>query len=178
MNYTITTNRLNLRPPEMEDAESLFLLMSDESLTKFLTWLPHSNVEVTKELIHNLILSQKDGKAYHWCVCLNNIIIGFVSLIDVRRSIRTWTIDRAEISYWIGANYQNKGYASEASAAIIQFGFENLLLHKIIVAHALENIESQKICSKLGFTQYAHEHDAFKKNNKWHDLIWYELIKQ
>ena len=99
-------------------------------------------------------------------------------MIDVRRKIRAWTLNRAELSYWIGTEYHGKGYATEASKAIIGFGFKNLNLHKIIVAHAFENVESQSICGKLKFTRYAHEHDAFQKNNRWYDLIWYELIKE
>ena len=41
----------------------------------------------------------------------------------------------------------------------------------------LENTESKKICHKLGFQVYAQEHHAFMKEGRWHDLIWYELLK-
>lgn len=161
----------------MDDAERLFSLMSDVSLTKFLSWEPHSNVETTKEVIKSLIDAQRNDRGYHWCACLDKQIIGLVSLIDVRRKLRTWTINRAELSYWIGTKYQRKGYATEASGAVIDFGFEFLGLHKIIVAHAAENTESEKICTKLDFVRYAYEHDAFNKENTWHNLLWYEKIK-
>lgn len=176
-NYQIKTERLILRQPCLNDIGELFNLMSDPRLTEFLTWEPHTSIETTKALVNNLIDAQLNDKAYHWCVCLNDTVIGLVSLIDVRRKIRTWTINRAELSYWIGLGFQNKGYATEASTKVVEFGFNNLSLHKIIIAHAGENIESKSICKKLHFTQYAFEHDAFRKNNKWHDLIWYELIK-
>lgn len=178
MNYEIKTERLLLHPPCIDDVSELFQLMSDEKLTRFLTWEPHASMDTTKVVVQSLIESTQNDKGYHWCVWLDDKIIGLVSLIDVRRKIRTWTIYRAELSYWIGTEFQGKGYASEASGAIIEFGFNHLNLHKIIVAHALENIESQSICKKLSFIKYAHEHDAFQKDDVWHDLIWYELIKQ
>jgi ribosomal-protein-alanine N-acetyltransferase len=178
MNFDINSERLFLRQPEPEDVNELFLLMSDSGLTRFLTWEPHTNIETTKAVIQNLIEAQKNEKGYHWCILFNNNIIGLVSLIDVRRKIRTWTLNRAELSYWIGTRYKGKGYATEASRAVTEFGLLNLGLHKIIVAHASANIESEKICRKLGFHKYAHEHDAFQKNEEWHDLIWYELINQ
>lgn len=178
MNFEINTERLVLRPPSRDDVDRLFLLMSDNIVTQFLSWEAHSNIDTTKGLILSLIEAQRNDKGYHWCVWLDNEIIGLVSLIDVKRQIRTWTFNRAELSYWIGSNYQRKGYATEGCRSIIEYGFSRLDLHKIIVAHVTENIESQKICNKLSFTKYAYEHDAFQKNNKWHDLIWYELIKQ
>ncbi len=178
MDVNLTTERLTLREPSLLDAEQLFQLMSTFELTEFLTWEEHTKIETTKALIENLILSQNNDKGYHWCICLEKDVIGLVSLIDVKRKIRTWTLNRAELSYWIGVKYQGKGYATEASRTILEFGFNNLNFHKIIIAHAAKNIESKSICNKLGFTQYAHEHDAFNKNGVWHDLIWYELIKK
>jgi len=177
MKYDIKTERLFLRQPDAEDAHELFNLMSDIKLTQFLAWESHTNIETTMTVLQSLITSQQNDKAYHWCICLNNEIIGLISLIDVKRKIRTWTLNRAELSYWIGSLNQGKGYATEASTKIVEFGFNNLDLHKIIIAHASENTESKSICKKLDFSQYAHEHEAFQKNDKWHDLIWYELIK-
>lgn len=178
MNCDIKTERLFLRKPTMDDVNDLFHLMSDEKLTRFLTWEAHRDRDTTKTLVQSLIDAQQNDKAYHWCICLNGQIIGFVSLIDIKRKIRTWTLNRAELSYWIGSHDQGKGYATEASKYVVYFGFNNLDLHKIIIAHAHENTESKSICEKLNFNQYAHEHDAFFKNNKWHDLIWYELINK
>lgn len=176
MDFTIKTKRLVLRPPTEKDGQVLFELMSDTRVTKFLSWESHTNIQTTKSLIENFILSQNNDKGYHWCICLENKIIGLVSLIDVKRKIRTWTLNRSELSYWISTNNQGNGYATEASKGVIDFGFQYLNFHKIIVAHANLNIESKSICDKLGFKQYAHEYDAFKKDGVWHDLIWYELI--
>lgn len=177
MEYLVKTERLTLRLPKLSDKERLFCLMSDKELTTFLTWNSHTNINSTETVIKALIKSQKEDKGYHWCICLDDKIIGLVSLIDIRRTMRTWTLNRGELSYWVGKEYQGKGFATEASKAIVNFGFIKLKLHKIIIAHAAKNIQSKKICKKLGFTKYAHEHDAFKKNNEWHDLLWYEQIK-
>jgi ribosomal-protein-alanine N-acetyltransferase len=176
MDTQIITERLVLNQPTLGDTHSLYELMSKYVDTTYLTWEPHSKVETTKELVKNLIESQIQGKGFHWCIFHEDHLVGIVSLIDVRRVIRTWTLNRSELSYWIGTPYGGKGFATEASKAVIDFGFNSLLLHKVIIAHAENNIESKRICEKLNFKQYAHEHDAFMKENKWHDLIWYELI--
>lgn len=177
MDFEILTERLKLTPPCLDDTESLFELMSRHVDTTYLTWEHHKKIETTKELINNLIEAQNQGRGFHWCMVHEDHLIGIASLIDVRRVVRTWTINRAELSYWIGIPYTGKGFATEASKAIIEFGFNRLLLNKIIIAHAEQNAESRRICHKLNFKQYAHEHDAFMKENKMHDLIWYELLK-
>lgn len=178
MDFTINTSRLLLKPLTMEDVNRFFDLMSDKELTEFLNWEPHSNIQTTEDLLKNLINAQQNDRGYYWSVISDGLIIGLVSLIDVKRTIRTWTFDRAELSYWIGTTYQGKGYATEASKAIVDFGLNQLNFHKIIVAHANENVGSASICKKLNFNKYAYENDAFFKNGKWHDLIWYELIKR
>ncbi len=178
MDYQIQTERLTLRPPIESDDNKLFELMSNTELTKFLAWESHTNIETTRNVIQGLITSQQNDKGYHWCICLEDDVIGLASLIDVKRTIRTWILNRAELSYWVDADFQGRGYATESSKAVIEFGFQNLNFHKIIVAHAVKNIGSKSICNKLGFKQYAHEHDAFNKAGVWHDLIWYELIKK
>jgi [ribosomal protein S5]-alanine N-acetyltransferase len=175
--FTFTSERLELRPPCIDDAPALFRLMSDRELTAFLSWEPHTTIDTTRALIGNLVSAQQSDTGYHWCVCLDSEIIGLASLIDVKRTIRTWTLDRAELSYWIAHAHQGCGYATEACRRIIGFGFEALALHRIIVAHAEENTASKRICEKLEFRQYAHEHDAFKKDGRWHDLLWYEMIR-
>jgi [ribosomal protein S5]-alanine N-acetyltransferase len=176
MNLEINTQRLILKPANLEHTEKLFELMSNHVDTTYLSWEPHKNIETTKELIKNLTEAQSQDKGFHWCIFNEGQLIGIASLIDVRRNIRTWMLNKAELSYWIGTPYTSNGFATEASKAIMEFGFKNLSLHKIIIAHAVNNSESRRICEKLNFKQYAHEHDAFMKDNKWHDLIWYELI--
>ena len=178
MNFTIETERIVLRLPLEVDNEKLFELMAEPRITKFLTWEPHQNLDTTKAVTNGLRNAIDTDAGYHWCIILGGVVIGLTSLIDVKRTIRTWTLNRAELSYWISPDYQGKGLATEAAEAILKFGFENLSLHKIIVAHAEENVESKSICKKLGFTQYALEHDAFEKNGKWHNLIWYELLNK
>ena len=177
MNYQLETKRLLLKQPEMRNVVQLYALMHSHVDTTYLSWEPHAAIEITENLVDNLIEAQKQDKGYHWCIYHENKIIGIVSLIDVKRQIRTWVLNRAELSYWIAKPFTGNGFATEAAQSVMNFGFNNLSLHKIIIAHCTENMESKRICEKLGFEKYAIEHDAFKKNQKWHDLVWYEFFK-
>lgn len=176
--YIIKTARLVLRPPQSEDVDGLWPYVSDARITTFLAWEPHTDKIMTAGLIQGLQEAQRNGKGYHWVITFDGKIIGLTSLIDVRRTHRVWTFDRAELSYWLGIEHQGHGYATEAGHAVLQFGFEQLGLHKIIVAHAADNQPSGKVAQRLGFKPYATERDAFKKAGQWHDLIWYDLLER
>lgn len=172
----IRTLRLVLRTPTPEDATELWPLVSDSRLTEFLAWEPHCSIEDTSEMLASLILSQRSGAGFHWVVLAEEQIVGLVSLIDVRRRHRSWTLDRAELAYWIGCPFQGMGYATEAAEAVINHALGGLHFHKIRVYHAVNNPASGKTIEKLGFRFVGEEVDAFCKENKWHNLRHFELL--
>lgn len=174
--YALATPRLSLRPPCDEDLDGLWPLVSDPRLTTFLAWEPHRNRDETRSMISSLAASQQPGKSFHWVVRRSGEVVGLVSLIDVRRTHRSWTWNRAELAYWIGPESQGRGYATEAAEAVIRFGFGPLGLHKIVVYHAVDNPPSGRVVQKLGFRLVGDERDSFCKHGRWHDLRYYEML--
>lgn len=175
--YIIETERLVLRPPTPDDLDRLWPHVTDARITEFLAWDPHTDKTVTLSMINALRDAQLAGRGYHWLIVVNGSVAGLISLIDIRRQHRAWVYNRAELSYWLGPAFQGKGYVTEASRAVVAFGFGKLCLHKIILGHAVENIASRKVALRLGFNEYAKERDAFQKQEVWHALRWYDLLE-
>lgn len=176
VDYTFYTQRLTLRALTEGDAPALWPLVSDGRLTPFLAWEPHCSIEETECMIASLIDAQKTGRGFHWVVIHAGQIVGLVSLIAVLRQHRCWTLNRAELAYWIGLPYQGLGYATEAAAAIMEFGFNKLYLHKIRVYHAVDNPASGRTIAKMGFRFVGEEKEAFQKDGVWHDLRHFEML--
>ena len=174
--FRLRTRRLQLRALADGDAVGLWPLVSDSRLTPFLAWEPHRSLEETQSMVAALAEAQQAGKGFHWVVSHAGQIVGLVSLIDVRRQHRCWTLNRAELAYWIGLPYQGQGYATEAAAAIAEFGFGMLQLHKIRVYHAANNPASGRTIEKLGFRFVGEEKEAFQKDGIWHHLRHFELL--
>ncbi|MCB2342411.1 GNAT family N-acetyltransferase [Clostridium estertheticum] len=59
--------------------------------------------------------------------------------------------NEVELLYGVSDNYQNKGYATEASKALIQWTFENTQLKSLTAIVKPENITSKIVIEKLGF---------------------------
>lgn len=175
--YILTTSRLSLHPPCVGDMNGLWPHVTNPLLTTFLAWEPHQSQNETHMMISSLVASQQIGKGFHWVIRHCDEVIGLISLIDVRRTHRSWTWNRAELSYWIDPGNQGQGYATEAAIAVMSLGFELLNLHKIVVFHAIDNLSSGKVVQKLGFRLVGEEHDAFCKNGRWHNLRYYEMLR-
>lgn len=174
--YQLRTQRLLLRALEEGDAPGLWPLVSDSRLTPFLAWEPHRSLEETESMVSALAEAQQAGRGFHWVVSHSGRIVGLVSLIDVRWRHRSWTLNRAELAYWTGLPYQGQGYATEAAAAVAEFGFGMLHLHKIRVYHAADNPASGRTIEKLGFRFVGEEKEAFQKDGIWHHLRHFELL--
>jgi ribosomal-protein-alanine N-acetyltransferase len=174
--YALETARLSLRAPELSDANSLWPHVTDERITTYLAWEPHQNLEETQAMLRSLIEAQMAGKGFHWIVRCANDVVGLVSLIDVRRTHRSWTWNRAELAYWIAPDSQGRGYATEAAKAVMAFALQSLTLHRLIAYHAADNPPSGRVISKLGFRHIGDETDAFCKYGRWHDLRYYEFL--
>jgi RimJ/RimL family protein N-acetyltransferase len=57
-----------------------------------------------------------------------------------------------EIGYGIAKSYWGKGLASEAAAAVIKWGFEDLGLNHIVAVAWPENAASRRVMDRLGMT--------------------------
>ncbi len=172
------SRRLAMAPIAREDAQALFPIMSDARVSTYLTWAPHRDVGETSRLIESLIAATDDGRGYHWTIREGEHVRGLISLIDVRRTHRLWTLDRAEISYLVDPNYQGRGFATEATAAVLQPAFEVLHLNKLIISHTTANAASGKIPQRLGFRFVGTEYQFFNKHGVWYDMNHYELLAQ
>jgi RimJ/RimL family protein N-acetyltransferase len=57
---------------------------------------------------------------------------------------------RAELGYWVGRPFWNRGYATEAARAVVRFGFEALGLNRIHASHLTRNPASGRVMAKAG----------------------------
>lgn len=59
--------------------------------------------------------------------------------------------NRAEIGYWVGAQYTGQGYATRALKPLLEFAFTNLQLNEVFTNIVVGNEASRKTVEKAGF---------------------------
>jgi [ribosomal protein S5]-alanine N-acetyltransferase len=144
-NYTLETERLILRAPSLADADSVKAVVNHPDIAKMTLNIPYpypddgairwiSNLQSSEAMHYNFLITMKD----------NGTMMGGIGIHPHER------FKRAEIGYWLGLDFWNKGYATEAARRIIDFGFEELGLERIEAQFFPENPASRRVMEKSG----------------------------
>ena len=147
---TIETERLMLRRFRYADDHAMLKYwISDETVQKMYSEPVYSTRAEVKQLLDKYITSYEKSDYYRWAVILkeNNQCIGQIAyfLVDNKNHF-------GEIEYCIGTAFQNKGYATEATRAVVSFGFDSIHLHKVQICTKSINAKSKRVIEKCGFT--------------------------
>ncbi len=86
-------------------------------------------------------------------------------------------VKSAEIGYFLGELFWNKGIMTQAVNLITDYGFENLDIDRIYTGVFDYNLASQRVLEKCGFTKEATFRKAIFKNGKIYDEIRYAKLK-
>lgn len=84
---------------------------------------------------------------------------------------------RAELGYWIGVPYWNRGYATEAAAALVDYAFTDLRLHKIVARHFTRNPASGRVLTKLGMRHEGTMRQHVERFGQFEDLECYAVLE-
>jgi RimJ/RimL family protein N-acetyltransferase len=76
--------------------------------------------------------------------------------------------NRAELGYWIGVPYWNRGYATEAALAVLRHAFEALGLNRVYAYHFTNNPASGRVLQKIGMV---HEGRRRAHTRKWGEYL-------
>lgn len=92
----------------------------------------------------------------------------------------TWnrTHRRCELFYSLRDDiHKQKGYMTEAVAAVLEYGFNQLDLHRIAALVSRENIPSLRILQRFGFTKEGTMREDYVVNGVNEDSECYSLLK-
>ena len=73
--------------------------------------------------------------------------------------------DNPEVGWTLHRNYWRQGYATEMGMTLLQLGFDELNLHRIISTCNALNIASYKVMERIGMRREAHFIKSRKGNN-------------
>lgn len=171
----IVTDRIILRKFDYTDNEDMLKYwISDPEIQGMYSEPVYSTTEEVHELLAKYLSSYNKDDYYRWAIILKetNECIGQIAyfLVDSKNHF-------AEIEYCIGSNFQRKGLATEATKAVITYGFENLNLHKVQICHKDTNVPSRKVIEKCGFIFEGALRDFFYINGQYVDRLYYSILK-
>ena len=143
--HILETSRFFLREFELADAESLYLLNSDEEVLRFTGDSPFQSIDHAGLFIQKYDQNKRHGFG-RWAV-IDKQSGEFTGWCGLKYHEQQEEVD---VGYRFFRTFWNKGYATEAAAACIEFGFKNMGLEKIIGRAMKENPASIRVFEKLG----------------------------
>ena len=146
----LETKRLVLRHQVLQDLDALWALYCDPEITRYIPDAPRSRQEAKEELEWHRNGHPRFPELGLWATIHRETgkFIGRCGLLP-------WTIDErqeVEVAYTIAREYWGQGLATEAAKAILNYGFEQLNLSRLVSLIDSENIASQKVAEKIGMT--------------------------
>jgi [ribosomal protein S5]-alanine N-acetyltransferase len=170
----IITVRLVLRALRTEDAEAIHEYKSDVDFARCYAQEPQVSLDETKRWVEKNIKDEMRKGSIFWVITLRDsgILIGDLCF---------WNFDTehlcAEVGYEMHPDHQGHGFMAEALTAIIDFGFDEMGLHRIEGCPLAENARSRRVLEKLGFTQEGVLRQRLHYRGKFLDHVYYGLLK-
>jgi len=149
----------------MADLNDLLAIRSDPEVMRFIgAGQPHAKDQVRDALEHILSVWKQHGFG-RWAIIHkpDKKLIGWCGLAFLDKT------EEIEIGYGIAKEYWGRGLTTEAAAATIRYGFEELKLSRIVAVAMPENIASRRIMEKIGM--------RYEKTGHWYEeeLVYYVI---
>jgi diamine N-acetyltransferase len=171
---TLKGKTLQLRAIEPEDLNFLHTIENNELFWEVShTQTPFSRY-VLKQYLENAHLDIYESKQLRLIIeeVDDHKQVGMIDLFDFNPQHQ-----RAGVGILIHPYFQNRGFAAEALALLINYSFSYLNLHQLYANITPDNIKSIALFEKHNFTKIGVKKDWLLSNGKYKDEILYQLIK-
>ena len=174
----LTTERLILsRPVEGDMQHIIHYLDSDKIYSENTANIPYPYKEADAEFLIHEVVDKGFENETDFVFAIRNkengLIMGLIGIHHWDKANQ-----KAEIGYWLGKEFWNKGYVTEAMAEVLAFGFEVLNLNKMFANFFPHNPASGRVMEKSGMRQEAILKQEIYKNGKFLDFVRYSILKE
>lgn len=171
----LRTPRLLLRPLQVRDSGALVANLNNMAIAQTLLRSPHPYTEQDAlSFIHVAMDSRALGMWMQSAIelCASGALIGSIGLTLTEEFMR------ADVGYWISEAHWNRGYATEALRAVIDFGFSQLGLIRIQANHFSDNLASGRVMQKAGMTCEGLKRKYFIRFGQPRDVVFYGILRE
>ena len=173
---TLETDRLILRKFKDDDFAAVHSYANCKDNVIYMVWGPNSE-EHTRVFINTAISKANENPCtnYQYAVALKatDKLIGACNI--------ALSGDEAEIGWILHRDYWRQGYGTEMGTTLLDFGFGDLNLHRIVAHCDAENIASYRIMEKIGMRReglFIEGRSANKlSDSKYGDELSYAILK-
>ncbi len=171
--YPLATDRLLLRPWQMEDLDTFHQLMGDPEVVRYLYGEPLTRQQCEESLRNRSPVITEPDRWMNVAVVVSDtgLVAGEVGLCwhsDVHR--------HAEVGYTFLPAHRGRGYATEAAAAMVDLAFNSLGAHRVSAQLDARNTPSGRVLQRLGMRFEGHLVENEFVKGEWTDEAIYAVL--
>jgi len=165
----LTTDRLILRPLDMDDANALFQLRTNADVNRYLIRPEPKSIEEVYAYIEKIQGLLANNLSFYWVLCLktDNKLIGTICLWNFSEEK-----DVADIGYELMPEFQGKGLMQEAAEKVIEYGFDVVGLKMMLGLTDAGNERSAALLKRNGFKEDT-EYSYVSKEDVGNDVAYF-----
>jgi [ribosomal protein S5]-alanine N-acetyltransferase len=169
----LSTRRLHLRQFRGDDAEAMHRCFANPEAMRFWNHPVHTKPIETERAVRRFIDCTPSYYRF-WAVAdaKTDRCCGMVNYHDGHMRNK-----RVTIGYIIDPALHQKGIATEAVSAMLNFCFGELHLHRVQAFIHPHNIASRKLVEKLGFRSEGLLHGNLRVDGAWRDEMLFALLE-
>ena len=175
MDTIIVDKNIKLEPTNELQAPQLFAAIDNSriQLSEFLPWVVDmQTIADLKVYLKNAETLCQQKKEASFAIIFNDVAVGRIGLHHLNMQNKI-----GAIGYWLTKDAQGKGIILKSCKALVNYGFQNLDLHRIEIKAAVDNLKSQAIPVKLNFVKEGILRQAEFVNSQFLDLFLYSMIR-
>ncbi len=172
---TLTTARLILRPLRIEDGPAIQEGAHHPDVARMTIRIPHLYPDGAAEKW--IAEHQRDWEAE------KQLTLGICDREEdqVRGVVHVY-IDadnnHAELGYWVAVPWQGKGFATEASGALMQYCFDELAFNKVHAHCMATNPASSRVLENIGMKREGVLRQHIRKDSRFVEAVFYGLLRE
>ena len=143
----LETDRLQLRPYEMENLTVYHALMSDPDVLRYSSKEPCETLAQSEQRLMEIVRSGNDPVGFHALLEKESgRYIGEAGILSI-----TPRANRCVIGYNLLPAFWGRGYATEIAGALVDYAFDVLKLERVEALTQEANLASRRVLEKTGF---------------------------
>ncbi len=176
MIHNLTSVRILLREMEERDFVDVHKYASQEKVCQYQPWGPNTEqetVEFVKEVLEDAKKEPRSRFTYAVILQESGEMIGAGEL-----TIQDETNRVGEIGYILNPTYWGLGLATEAAKRLIEYGMNELKLHRIYATCDPRNTASSRVLEKVGMRKEGQIREHLLMKDGWRDSFLYSILEQ
>lgn len=169
MNLILETERLLLRPFEISDADQLFEMDKNPNVHQYLWQKPVENIDEVYTYIKMVQKQYQENGIGRFSTIIKETgeLIGWTGIKFVNDHVENGNTNFYDYGYRLNPKFWAKGYATEASIAWLDYGFNQMNIQEMNAYTHAENGASNCVLEKIGMTFMENYPDESGVTWKW-----------